>query len=58
MMETDLLKNVVGNNMKAQAGKEFSMEVKAVKNLPYLKNDVIRQRYDGKHEFPCTANPK
>jgi hypothetical protein len=58
MMETDLLKNVVGNIMKAQAGKEFLMEVKAVKNLPYLRSDVIRQRRDGKQEFLCTASPK
>ena len=50
-IQTYLLKNAVGNNMKTQIGKEFLTEAKAIKNLPYLRGDIIRQTLDGKQGF-------
>lgn len=50
-IQTYLLKNAVGNNMKTQAGKEIFKEMKAVKNLPLLNGDVIRQTLAGKQGF-------
>ena len=37
--------------MKQQAGKEFLKEMKAVKDLPLLRGDIIRQTLDGKSGF-------
>ncbi|MBI3654315.1 MAG: FG-GAP repeat protein [Acidobacteria bacterium] len=47
-IQTYLLKNAVGNNMKLQARSDFLKEIKASKHLPAIKGDVIRQTLDGK----------
>ena len=50
-IQSYLLKNAAGNNMKQQAAKDYFNEAKRTKNLPHPRGDVIREALNGKQGF-------
>lgn len=50
-IQTYLLKNAVGNNMRQQTAKDYFNEAKRTKDMPHPRGDVIREALNGKQGF-------